>query len=318
MKKALITGIYGQDGFYLTKLLLSKGYKIFGFVQKICNEEILYSHPDVTVYECSVNDYDLVRTLVAKIEPDECYHFAAVSFVSLDFQDELKTWETNFCSTQILLSTLVEFCPKCRFYLAGSSEMFGNQEGFPQTENSCFNPRSAYGIAKVASYFLVKKYRDYHGLFACTGIAYNHESPRRSPIFVTRKITSTVAKIYLGLENKLCLNSIDNARDWGYAPEYVEAIWRMLNLNKEPIDYVIATGVQHTVKYFVEKAFGLCGLDYQDFVEIKEQKLRPTEKVPLVGNSSKINKELGWYARKPLDEIIKEMVDFDITLIKKH
>lgn len=316
MKRALITGIYGQDGFYLTKMLLNKGYQVYGFVEKIIVTDALYSSNDVIIYECSINDHLLVRKLIKEIQPNECYHFAAQSFVSFDWKNDLDTWATNFTATQVLLAALHEFVPQCRFYFAGSSEMFGNVDLFPQDEMTRFNPRTAYGISKLACYYLVKKYRQYHGMYACTGISYNHESPRRSQLFVTRKITMGVARIFLRIEKVLYLGNLDSVRDWGYAPEYVEAMWLMLNNNIGPDDYVIATGHVHSVRDFLQEAFGVVGYDYQKYIKIMPEFLRPVEKIPLVGNPSKIKEKLGWVARQQFKNIVEEMVMNDIALTK--
>jgi len=316
MKKAVITGIAGQDGSYLTDFLLTKGYKVFGLVKdkkslQHPNLSHLLNIPQLKLFVCSVDDYSKVRSLIAEIVPDECYHFAARSFVSFGYGDEISVMKTNFNGTQALLSSIMEYAPACKFYFAGSSEMFGQASVCPQNESTPFNPRSTYGISKLASFHLVKKYREYHELFACNGIAYNHESIRREHVFVTRKITSTVAKIYLGKETKLHLGNLDAVRDWGYAPDYIQAMWKILQ-QKKPRDYVISTGIGHTVEEFVKIAFSCANLDYKKYVKIKSEFIRPGEKVALIGDSSKLMQDLGWKPKKQFNDIIKEMVMNDI------
>lgn len=324
LKRALITGINGQDGSYLAELLLEKGYDVHGIVRREAIEDpthrlvnIRSIRDRITLHAGSVDNHLSVYKIVGEVRPNECYHLAASSFVSYMFDDEMSVLANNFNSTHFLLASIKELVPECKFYFAGSSEMFGEADVAPQNENSKFNPRSIYGISKVSGVYLARNYRRQHNIFACTGILYNHESPRRGFEFVTRKISSHVAKIHLGLGRNLELGNIDAQRDWGYSPDYVEAMWRMLN-HGQPDDYVIATGVTHTVRQFVECAFSVVDLDYRDYVEINPAYLRPDERVPLVGDSSKARATLGWEPRKRFEQMVEEMVLADIENIKRQ
>lgn len=318
---ALITGVGGQDGSYLADLLLEQGYDVHALVRResmedsrgrLQNAQHLINR--VHFHIGSVDSHLTIYKLISDVRPTQCYHLAASSFVSYSFDDESSVLSNNFNSTHYLLSSIKELVPDCRFYFAGSSEMFGNASQSPQDENTPFNPRSVYGISKLAAYHLVKTYRQNHGLFACAGILFNHESPRRGFQFVTRKITSTVAKIHLGLADHIELGNLDARRDWGYAPDYVDAMYRMLS-HSEPMDYVVATGKLHSVRYFLTKAFEAVNLSYQDYVRINEHFFRPDEAVALRGNFSKANDVLGWQPKKELDAIISEMVHHDIQLL---
>lgn len=315
---ALITGINGQDGSYLAELLLSKGYEVHGIVRReaiedpshrLCN--ITHLLDGIKLHVGSVDNHLAVYKIINEVRPQECYHLAASSFVSYSFDDELSVLSSNFNSTHFLLASIKELVPTCRFYFAGSSEMFGETDTTPQNENTRFNPRSIYGISKVAGHHLVSNYRRQHKIFACTGILYNHESPRRGYEFVTRKITSAVAKIYLGKIDHIEIGNIEARRDWGYSPEYVEAMWRMIN-HSDPDDYVIATGTTHTVRELLEMAFGVVGLNYPDWVRVNSAYFRPDEAVALAGDSTKAKKVLGWQAQKSLKDIVEEMVTADI------
>ncbi|QQE66081.1 GDP-mannose 4,6-dehydratase [Leptolyngbya sp. BL0902] len=321
MKRALITGISGQDGSYLAELLLTKGYEVHGLVRREAIEDAsrklanLKAVRNQITFHAAALDNDLsLYKVITKVQPDECYHLAASSFVSYAFEDESSILHTNFSGTHALLSSLKEANPDCRIFFAGSSEMFGTVAAAPQTEDTPFNPRSIYGIAKLASYHLVRNYRAQYGLFACTGILYNHESPRRDFKFVTRKITAQAARIKLGLADKLYLGNLDALRDWGYAPEYVQAMWQMLQ-HPTPDDYVLATGVNHSVEEFVDIAFSHLGLNYRDYVEVDPRFYRPAEEVPLCGDARKIRQTLGWQPTKPLPDTIAEMVDHDLRLL---
>jgi GDPmannose 4,6-dehydratase len=321
MKRALITGISGQDGSYLAELLIARGYEIHGLVRRDSIEDssrrlsnIHHLKEDITFHAAALDNELSLYKVIAKVQPDECYHLAASSFVSYSFEDEYSILTTNFNGTHFLLASLKEAAPDCRFFFAGSSEMFGTVEAAPQDETTPFNPRSIYGISKLASHHLVRNYRTQYGLFACTGILYNHESPRRDFKFVTRKITSQAARIKLGLADKLYLGNLAALRDWGYAPDYVQAIWQILQ-HHTPDDYVIATGVNHSVEEFVNCAFSYLGLNYSDYVEIDPRFYRQAEDVPLCGNATKIRQALGWQPTKPLEEIIAEMVDHDLKLL---
>ena len=319
---ALITGITGQDGSYLAELLLDRGYEVHVIVRREAIEDrahrlhnVAHLMDRIQVHVGSVDNHLAVYKIVSTVRPDECYHLAASSFVSYSFDDEASVLSSNFNSTHYLLASLKELAPSCRFYFAGSSEMFGNAEAYPQNEQTRFNPRSIYGISKLAAYQLVRNYRQHYGMFACAGILYNHESPRRGFEFVTRKITSTVAKIHLGLADRLELGNIDARRDWGYAPEYVEAMHRMLR-HDAPDDYVVATGKLNSVRDLLDAAFGTVGLKYQDYVHINPEYFRPDEKVPLCGDASKARQVLGWQAQATLQDIASTMVRNDIALLK--
>jgi GDPmannose 4,6-dehydratase len=322
MKKALITGINGQDGSYLAELLLAKGYEVHGIVRREAIEDsshrlrnIAHIKDNLTLHVGSVDNHLFIYKAIGEIKPDECYHLAASSFVSYAFDDEISVLSNNFSSTHFLLASIKELAPKCRFYFAGSSEMFGDTDTSPQDETAKFNPRSIYGISKVSGYYLVKNYRRQHDTFACAGILFNHESPRRGYEFVTRKIASAAARIFLKLDDKLELGNIEAQRDWGYSPEYVEAMWRMLNHDKAD-DYVIATGRLHSVRQFLDAAFSVVGLQYQDYLRINRTYFRPDEKVPLVGDYSKAQSVLGWCPKKTFEEIVEEMVFAEIKLLE--
>ena len=322
MKKALITGINGQDGSYLAELLLAKGYEVHGAVRRSSIEDnskmtnlksIIHK---IKLHPCSLDNHLSVYKLIAAVQPDECYHLAASSFVSYSFEDEVSIISTNFNATHYILSSVRELVPHCRVYFAGSSEIFGTVTESPQNEDTPFNPRSMYGISKLASHHVVKNYREQHGIYACTGFTYNHESPRRGYAFVTRKITSTVAKIHLGLEKHLELGNIDAIRDWGYAPEYVDAMWRMLHNPHGARDYVIATGIPHTVRDLLAVAFSVVDLDYGKFVKINPDYFRPGEQIPLLGNPTRIHDDLGWSAHTKFADMIQEMVTNDIQILQ--
>jgi GDPmannose 4,6-dehydratase len=244
---------------------------------------------------------------------DECYHLAAQSFVAESFMDGFSTMNTNINGTHYMLAALRELQPGCRFYFAGSSEMFGKVRETPQTENTPFHPRSPYGISKVAGFDLTRNYREAYGMFCLSGILFNHEGPRRGYEFVTRKITSNVARIKLGLSNELLLGNLDAQRDWGHAQDYVRAMYLMLQ-QEQPDDYVVATGETHTVREFCELAFGEVGLDYRDYVRTDERFLRPAEVDLLVGDASKARRELKWESRYSFPELVREMVQADLKL----
>jgi len=322
MKKALITGINGQDGSYLAELLLSKGYEVHGIVRREAIEDpshrlrnIVHVIDDLTLHVGAVDNHLFIYKTINQVRPDECYHLAAASFVSYAFDDEESVLSSNFDSTRFLLASIKELVPECKFYFAGSSEMFGDVDISPQNEDTKFNPRSIYGISKVSGHYLVRNYRRQHSLFACTGILYNHESTRRGYEFVTRKIALAVAKIHLGLADKIELGNIEARRDWGYSPEYVEAMWRILN-HEKPDDYVIATGKLHSVREFLDLAFSVVDLKYEDYLEINPAYFRPDEKVPLAGDCSKASSILGWRPQKRLEEIVKEMVLAEVKSLR--
>jgi GDPmannose 4,6-dehydratase len=322
-KKALITGIGGQDGSYLAELLLEKGYEVHGIERRVALENPDYhlwriNHilDKVTIHGASMESFARLFKVVETIRPDEVYHLAAQSFVSYSFEDEFSTMNTNINGTHYILAAVKDLVPQCKFYFAASSEMFGKVREVPQTENTPFHPRSPYGISKVAGFELTRNYREAYGLFAVSGILYNHESPRRGFEFVTRKITQHVAKVKNGYNHQLKLGNLDAKRDWGHAQDYVRAMWLMLQ-QPRPDDFLIATGKAHSVKEFAEKAFAYAGLDYQDHIVIDPQLFRPAEVDLLLGDSSKAKKVLGWEYNRTLDDLVKEMVDADLAMLKR-
>ena len=316
-KRALITGITGQDGSYLAELLLSKGYEVHGIVRRVALEDpehrlgrILPIVNRLHLHAASLESYASVYRVVGKVAPDECYHLAAQSFVGYSFEDEFSTLNTNINGTHYLLAAVNGVVPKCRFYFAASSEMFGKAQQAPQNETTPFHPRSAYGISKVAGFDLTRNYREAYGLYACNGVLFNHESPRRGFEFVTRKITSGLSKILAGKARHLELGNLDAKRDWGHAQEYVAAIWLMLQ-QTEPEDYVIATGKAHSVREFVELSFSFAGLDYKEFVVIDPRFHRPAEVMDLVGDARKAREKLGWKPTIRFEDLVFEMVEHD-------
>lgn len=320
-KRALITGVSGQDGSYLAELLLDKGYEVHGLVRRAAmeapgerSENLVNCRHRLNLHPGSLESYPTIYRTIATVKPDECYHLAAQSFVSYEFDDEFQTLNTNINGTHFLLSAIKDLVPNCRFYMAGSSEMFGHAEESPQKETTRFRPRSVYGISKVASFELTRNYREQYKLHASSGILFNHESPRRGREFVTRKITNAVAKILAGQANELRLGNLDARRDWGYAKEYVRAMWLMLQ-QADPEDYVIATGKLHSVRDFVEMAFRSVGLDWEKYVIVDPDFYRPSEKTPLVGCSEKANKHLGWFPESTFEQIVSEMVHADCKRI---
>jgi GDPmannose 4,6-dehydratase len=324
VKKALITGITGQDGSYLTELLLEKGYEVHGIVRRVALEHpqarmwrIKNTLDRIQIHGASLESYASIFDIIADIKPDECYHLGAQSFVSYSFEDEFSTINTNLNGTHYVLSAIKRQAPDCRFYFAASSEMFGNVKETPQNEITPFHPRSPYGISKMAGFELTRNYREAYDLFALSGILFNHESPRRGAEFVTRKITSAAAKIKLGLDNKISLGNLEAKRDWGHSRDYVRAMWLMLQ-QIEPKDYVIATGESHSVQEFLETAFNYLNLDYRDFLVIDEELYRPSEVNILVGDASKAHQELNWHPAVSFEELIKEMVDSDLEWYSKN
>ena len=316
-RKALITGITGQDGSYLAELLLSKGYEVHGLVRRVALEDPVHRLRRIAsvrdraiLHAGSLESFPSIYRIVQQVQPDECYHLAAQSFVSYSFDDEFSTLNTNVNGTHFILTALKDAAPACRFYFAGSSEMFGKVEEVPQAEQTAFHPRSAYGISKVAGFHLTRNYREAYGLHASNGILFNHESPRRGFEFVTRKITAGVAAIVAGEAREVRLGNLEARRDWGYAPEYVEAMWRMLQQDT-PDDYVIATGVSHSVREFCEMAFSLAGLDYGKHVITDQQLYRPAEVDQLIGNPAKAGAVLDWRAGTNFEGLIRLMVEED-------
>lgn len=324
MKTALITGINGQDGSYLAELLLEKGYKVHGIIRREAMEDpvhrlhnIKHIQKKLYLHIGAVDNHLNIYKIISNIKPDECYHLASSSFVSYNFEDESSIVSNNFTATHSLLSSIKELVPGCRVYFAGSSEMFGNARTSPQNELTPFNPRSVYGISKLAAFHLARNYREHHNLFVAVGILYNHESPHRGYQFVTRKISAAVAKISLGLADRLELGNIDALRDWGYAPDYVIAMHAMLQKDK-PEDFVIATGKMHSVRDFLREAFSVVDLDYRSYIHTNSDYFRPGEDVPLCGDASKAHRTLNWQPKKTFEQIIKEMVLADINHLEKY
>jgi len=323
MKKVLITGITGQDGSYLSELLLSKGYEVHGIVRRVALEDPAHHMQrlqncigHIHFHAASMESFASIYDIVDKVQPDECYHLAAQSYVSYSFDDEFSTINTNINGTHYILSAIKRRAPHCRFYFAGSSEMFGKVKETPQNENTPFHPRSPYGVSKVAGFDLTRNYREAHGLMAVSGILFNHESPRRGFEFVTRKITSHVAKIKLGLENEIRLGNIEAQRDWGHARDYVKAMWLMLQQD-EPNDFVVATGKNHSVKEFLELAFSYVDLNYEKYIVVDEALYRPAEVITLCGDATKAKKGLGWQHEISFEQLIQEMVENDMAYFKQ-
>jgi GDPmannose 4,6-dehydratase len=322
MKKVFITGIDGQDGSYLAEFLLDRGYKVHGMVRRVALEDpehhlwrIRHILNKVTLHPASLESYPSVFKVIEKVRPDECYHLAAQSFVSYSFEDEFSTINTNINGTHFVLSAIKERAPKCKFYFAASSEQFGLVKKSPQNEFTPFHPRSPYGISKVAGFELTRNYREAYGLFACNGICFNHESPRRGFEFVSRKITNAIAEIKLGIAKELRLGNLEAKRDWGFSGDYVEAMWLMLQQDK-PDDYVIATGETHSVKEFVKLAFDYVGLNWKDYVKVDKTFYRPAEVHLLKGDYSKAKKKLGWKPSIDFGGLVKMMVDADLERLK--
>jgi GDPmannose 4,6-dehydratase len=323
MKKVLITGITGQDGSYLAEHLLGLGYEVHGLVRRVALEDparrftrIEHILDRLTLHPASLESYPSIFHVYSKNQFDECYHLAAQSFVAESFADGFSTMNTNINGTHYLLAALRELQPNCRFYFAGSSEMFGKVCEMPQTETTPFHPRSPYGISKVAGFDLTRNYREAYGMYCVSGILFNHESPRRGYEFVTRKITSTVARIKNGLATELRLGNLEAKRDWGHAADYVRAMHLMLQ-QTEPDDYVVATGETHTVSEFCEQAFARAGMDYREYVKIDEQFYRPAEVDSLIGDAAKALRELGWEPQHSFEELVNEMVESDLRQAAK-
>jgi GDPmannose 4,6-dehydratase len=318
MKKALITGIAGQDGSYLAEHLLSLGYEVHGLVQRVALEEperrlgrISHLLERIKVHPANIESYPSLFSIFSRNEFDECYHLAAQSFVAESFADGFSTMTTNIDGTHYVLAALREVQPRCRFYFAGSSEMFGTVREVPQRETTPFHPRSPYGISKVAGFYLTMNYREAYGMFCCSGILFNHEGPRRGFEFVTRKIASAVARIKLGLSKGLSIGNLDAKRDWGHAADYVRAMHLMLQ-QPNPDDYVVATGETHSVREFCGLAFARAGLDYRDFVASDERFFRAAEVDLLIGDAAKARRILGWSPQYTFRQLVEEMVDADI------
>jgi len=321
-KRALITGITGQDGSYLAEWLLEQGYDVHGIVRRVALEDplhrmwrIVHLKDALQLHVADLEHYPSILRLLQQVRPDEVYHLAAHSFVGHSLEEEHSTLHTNITTTHTLLSAFREACPSARFYFAGSSEMFGKATEAPQRETTPFAPRSAYGISKCAGLYLTRTYRERFGLFAAAGILFNHESPRRGFEFVTRKISSHVALIAAGKLRTLTLGNLDARRDWGHAQRYVQAVWAILQA-PAPDDYVIATGQTHSVREFCEIAFGIAGLDYRDHVQTDPALYRPGEEAQLVGDASKAKAKLGWTYQVSFEELVREMVEHDLERVR--
>ncbi len=320
-KVALITGITGQDGSYLAELLLSKGYKVHGIVRRVALEDEMHRLwrireilNDISLHSASLESYASLFKILQKIKPDEIYHLAAQSYVGYSFEDEFSTFNTNINGTHYILSAVKEFANNVKFYFASSSEMFGKVKFSPQDENTAFHPRSAYGISKVTGNHLTRNYREAYKLHASNGILFNHESPRRGFEFVTRKISFAAARIKKGLQKKLKLGNTNSKRDWGHAQDYVKAMWLMLQQDN-PGDYVVGTGINHSVEEFVKKAFDHVNLNYKDYVIVDKNLIRPTEVDALLANYSKAKKVLKWEPKISFDNLISEMVESDLEFV---
>ncbi len=325
MKKAFITGITGQDGSYLTELLLEKGYEVHGIVRRTSTvvrsrlEDLLPTHQEKNLFlhYGDLADGSNIAHLLYKIQPDEVYNLAAQSHVRISFDIPVYTADVTGVGVVRLLEAIRDTGIKAKFYQASSSEMFGKVRETPQNELTPFYPRSPYGCAKAFAHHLTVNYRESYGIFACSGILFNHESPRRGENFVTRKITKGVADIVKGTRDKLLLGNLDAKRDWGYAKEYVEAMWLMLQ-QPEPDDYVIATGETHTVEEFVEEAFRAAGIqDWKKYIGFDERYLRPAEVDLLIGDTTKAKQKLGWEPKVRFKELVKLMVDADMQALEK-
>ncbi len=324
MKKALITGITGQDGSYLTELLLSKGYEVHGIIRRSSSFNTgridhLYNDPEISgkklfLHYGDLSDSSSISRLLEKTIPDEIYNLGAQSHVKVSFDVPEYTADIDATGTCRILDAIKDARIKTKFYQASSSEMFGKVQEIPQRETTPFYPRSPYACAKLYSHWLTVNYRESYNLFACSGILFNHESPRRGQTFVTRKITHGLAEILAGKADKLYLGNLDAKRDWGFAGDYVEAMWLMLQQDKAD-DYVIATGETYSVKDFLEEAFGYVGLDWKKYVEISEKYFRPAEVDLLIGDYSKAKKQLGWEPKVKFKELVKMMVDSDRKLV---
>jgi len=315
MKKALITGITGQDGSYLADLLLSKGYEVTGMVRRASTEtfeRIDHIRDRIRLEQGDLLDQFSLVKILKQVQPDEIYNLAAMSFVPTSWNQPVLTGEFTALGVTKLLEAMRVVCPKARFYQASSSEMFGKVVETPQSERTPFYPRSPYGVAKVYGHFITVNYRESYNLFACSGILFNHESPRRGKEFVTRKITDAVARIKLGRQKELRMGNLDAKRDWGFSGDYVRAMWMMLQQDA-PSDYVVATGETHSVREFLEIAFSHVGLDYTDYVVVDPAFIRPAEVDLLLGDPSKARTTLGWKPEVSFRELVTMMVDADLA-----
>lgn len=318
-KRALITGITGQDGSYLAEFLLEKGYKVFGLVRRsstINFERLVHLQDKIELLPGDLLDQNSLISSLQKSEPDEVYNLASQSFVPTSWNQPVLTGEFTALGVTRMLEAVRVVNPRIRFYQASSSEMFGMARETPQSERTQFYPRSPYGVAKLYGHWITVNYRESYGLFACSGILFNHESPRRGLEFVTRKVSYAVARIKLGMQRKIKMGNLDAERDWGFAGDYVQAMWRMLQQDS-PQDYVIATGITHTVRHLLEVAFGHVRLDHREYVEIDPSLLRPAEVNHLKGDASNANRDLGWRPTVSFEDLIKIMVEADLDRLRK-
>ena len=319
MKKVLITGITGQDGSYLADMLLEKGYEVYGMVRRSSVEKldrIEHIRDRINFVQADLLDQLSIITIIKQVNPEEVYNLAAMSFVPTSWSQPVLTGEFTGIGVTRMLEAVRLVNKDIRFYQASSSEMFGKVKEIPQTENTPFHPRSPYGVAKVYGHYITVNYRESYDIFAASGILFNHESPRRGLEFVTKKVTNAVAKIKLGLLDYLYLGNMDSKRDWGFAKDYVEAMWLMLQQDK-PDDYVIATGQSHSVKEWVQASFECLGLDWEKYVRIDQKFIRPAEVDLLIGDSSKAQKVLGWKPKVNFEQLVKIMVEYDYNQLKK-
>jgi GDPmannose 4,6-dehydratase len=315
MKKALITGITGQDGSYMAEFLLQKNYQVFGLSRRtstVTTGRIEHIIDKIEIVEGDLLDQHSLTQIVKDIKPDEVYNLAAQSFIPTSFRQPVLTGETTALGVTRVLEAIRMGYPRAKFYQASSSEMFGKAQEVPQNEKTPFYPRSPYGVAKVYGHWITINYREAYQLFAVSGICFNHESPRRGIEFVTRKISRAVARIKLGKQKKIILGNLESKRDWGYTPDYVEAMWLMLQ-QKKADDYVIGTGETHSVKDFCQKAFGVIGIkNWQDYVESEKKEFRPAEVDLLIADASKAKKELGWQPKTSFNQLVEIMVKADL------
>ncbi len=317
-RRAVITGITGQDGSYLAELLLEKGYRVFGTMRRSSNASlgrIAHVADDIELIEADLLDQMSLIRVLQRAEPHEVYNLAAQSFVPTSWSQPMLTAEFNAVAVSRLLEAIRLVAPDTRFYQASSSEMFGRVREVPQTEATPFYPRSPYGVAKAYGHYITVNYRESYGLFACSGILFNHESPRRGREFVTRKISRAVAHIALGRKREVRLGNLHARRDWGWAPDYVDAMWRMLQQDT-PDDYVVATGRAHSVSEAAEIAFGHVGLDWRDYVVEDDELLRPAEIDHLIGDAGKARERLGWEPSIDFPEMMRRMVDADLAMLR--